>query len=335
MSGYYIWQISWVLYKPYTPLMHSIPTVSPCIIYPGYSLQLPKICIIPRVLWPPLYGIPLQTAKDSMHAKQINETSESKLPNTSSISKGKNKQTWSDEMDEAEASSSSNNKNAKDRQFSIITAPTRFYATDNASDIKGKSIAEKRNFINALFIHFNGFQRSNYLSKTRKFIIYFDSLDKLTHAVMKVQETQHNPIFLIADPNAKQLKIDAEKGRTIKVSDIPLFFKSEVIRNFFAKFGTITRFSLIVRGPWQIAFIVYENNDAIKQFYNDTWSVSFLEFALRVESTDLDPMQTTLRQQFELKLTGLPLNTDQRSLQDFLTQIKPNHALFPEINNIV
>ena len=76
----------------------------------------------------------------------------------------------------------------------------------------------------------------------------------------------------------------------------------------------ITRFSLIVRGPWQIAFIVYENNDAIKQFYNDTWSVSFLEFTLRVEPTDLDPLQTTLRQQFELKLTGLPLNTDQRSL---------------------
>src|SRR5688572_19743990 len=167
------------------------------------------------------------------------------------------------------------------------------------SDIKGKYIAEKRNFINALFIHFNGFQGSNYLSKNRKFIIYFDSLENLTHAVTKVQETQHNLIFLIADPNVKQLKLDAEKSRTIKVSDIPLFFKSDVIQNFFAKFGTITRFSLIVRGPWQIAFIVYENNDSIKQFYNDTWSVFFLEFALRVEPTDLDPLQTTLCQQFE------------------------------------
>ena len=91
-------------------------------------------------------------------------------------------------MDEAEASTS--NKNANDRQFNIITAPTRFYATDNVADIKGKSIAEKRNFINALFIHFNGFQGSNYLSKNRKFIIYFDSLEHLTHAVTKVQETQ-------------------------------------------------------------------------------------------------------------------------------------------------
>jgi hypothetical protein len=273
-------------------------------------------------------NIPPQTVKDSMHAKQTNNTDESKSTNTSSSSKGKNKQTWSDEMDEAEASTS-NNKNAKDRQFQVITAPTRFYATDNATDIKGKTIAEKRNFINALFIHFNGFQGSNYLSKNRKFIIYFDSLENLTHAVTKVQETQHNPIFLIADPNAKQLKLDAEKGRTIKVSDIPLFFKSDVVRNFFAKFGTITCFSLIVRGPWQIAFIVYENNDSIKQFYNDIWSVSFLEFALRVEPTDLDPLQTTLRQQFELKLTGLPFNTDQRSLQEFLTQINAKSCFIP------
>src|SRR4051812_50200959 len=113
----------------------------------------------------------------------------------------------------------------KDQYFSIITASTQFYATDNAADIKRKSIAEKRNLINTLFIHFTGFQGSNYLSKNRKFIIYFNTLDNLIHAVTKVQETQHNPIFLIADPNAKQMKIDAEKGRTIKVSDIPLFFK--------------------------------------------------------------------------------------------------------------
>src|SRR4051794_18324095 len=119
--------------------------------------------------------IPLQTAKDSIHATKTNNTNESKSSNTTTSSKGKNKQTWSDEMDEAEASTS-HSKNAKDRQFNIITAPTRFYATDNAADIKGKSIAEKRNFINALFIHFNGFQGSNYLSKNRKFIIYFDSL---------------------------------------------------------------------------------------------------------------------------------------------------------------
>ena len=36
---------------------------------------------------------PFQTTKDSMYAKQINNTSESKSMNTSSISKGKNKQT--------------------------------------------------------------------------------------------------------------------------------------------------------------------------------------------------------------------------------------------------
>ena len=48
-----------------------------------------------------------------------------------------------------------------------------------------------------------------------------------------------------------------------------------------------------------------------------------------MELTDLDPMQTTLRQQFELKLTGLPLNTDQCSLHDFLTQIKAKSCFIP------
>ena len=68
---------------------------------------------------------------------------------------------------------------------------------------------------------------------------------------------------------------------------------------------------MIIHGPWQIAFIVYEEPDSIKAFYDRVWSVTFLEFLLRVEPTDLDPTQIALRQQFELKLTGLPFNTDQ------------------------
>src|SRR5215216_1506495 len=79
---------------------------------------------------------------------------------------------------------------------------------------------------------------------------------------------------------------------------------------------------MIVRGLWQIAFIIFNNADIIKPFYNDLWSIKFLETALRIEPTDLDPMQIALRQQFELKLTGLPYNTDQQQLGDFLTHIK-------------
>ena len=86
---------------------------------------------------------------------------------------------------------------------------------------------------------------------------------------------------------------------------------------------------MIIRGPWQIAFIVFENPADIKQFYDHVWSVSFLENLLRVEPTDLDPMQIALRQQFELKLTGLPFNTDQRQLINFLLHINAKSCFIP------
>ena len=270
-----------------------------------------------------------QTANDSMHAHNNNDNMfedtgfDYILP---PIEKGKKKQSWSEELEQNEGSHDQENQGAT---YNIITAPTRFYVTDSTSDIKGKSIAEKCTFINSLFVRFNGYQGSTYISKFRKFSVYFQSMEDLTHAITKVQETQHNPIFTIVDPAAKKIKQDAENGRTLKVSDIPLFVKSDVLRNFFSKYGAITRFSMIVRGPWQIAFIVFENADIIKPFYNDLWSIKFLETALRIEPTDLDPMQIALRQQFELKLTGLPYNTDQLQLGDFLTHIKARMCFIP------
>jgi hypothetical protein len=155
-------------------------------------------------------------------------------------------------------------------------------------------------------------------------------MDDLTQAITKTPQTQHNPIFTIVNPEAKKVNQDAEKGRTLKVSDIPLFVKSDVLRNYFStKYGKISRFSMIIRGPWQIAFIVFENADVIKPFYNHLWSVKFLEVALRVEPTDLNPLQTSLRQQFELKLTGLPFNTNQQQLYDFLSHIKARTCFIP------
>ena len=277
---------------------------------------------------------PKQSTNDSMHAHASNKglfedtAYEQILPDNI---KGKNKQTWSDEMEENDESHDQEKSGAS---FNIITAPTHFYATDNASDIKGNSIAEKRTFINSLFIRYNGYQGSTYISKLRKFFVYFSTMDELKHAIKKVQDTQHNPIFTIIDPAEKKIKQDAEKGRTLKISDIPLFVKSDVLRNYFSKYGKISRFSMIVRGPWQIAFIVFETADVIKPFYDNLWSIRFLEYALRVEPTDLNEIQTALHQQFELKLTGLPLNTNQQQLHDFLLISKQKLVLSHMISNI-
>src|SRR5215216_3850393 len=271
---------------------------------------------------------PKLTTNDSMHAKDNVENMFKDTGfdyNLSPIVKGKDNKSWVDDMENDESREQEN----KGATYNIITAPTRFYATDNASDIKGNSIAENRTIINSLFICYNGYQGSNYISKIRKFFVYFRTMNELLHAIKDTQDTQHNLIFTVVDPAQKQIKQDAEKGRTLKISDIPLFVKSDVLRNYFAKYGTITRFSMIICGLWQIAFIVFEKAETIKPFYDDHWSIQFLENALRVEPTDLDPMQISLRQQFELKLTGLPLNTNQLQLQDFLAHIKAKSCYIP------
>ncbi|CAI2192297.1 10582_t:CDS:1 [Funneliformis geosporum] len=79
---------------------------------------------------------------------------------------------------------------------------------------------------------------------------------------------------------------------------------------------------MITKGSWQIAFIVYELPDSIQQFYDTTWSILLMRFSVRIEPTDINEIQTALRQQFEFKLTGLPFNTTQLDLSGFLTQIK-------------
>ncbi|CAI2184194.1 5727_t:CDS:1, partial [Funneliformis geosporum] len=117
----------------------------------------------------------------------------------------------------------------------------------------------------------------------------------LIQATDKVKETQYNPIFLVIDPNAKQQRKDDEKGRCIKVNDIPLFVKSDIVRNSFEKYGRICRFSMIIRGPWQITFIIYESLDFIQQFYDNIWSILLMEFSVRIEPTNITEIQTALR----------------------------------------
>jgi hypothetical protein len=85
----------------------------------------------------------------------------------------------------------------------ILLYSTHFYISDNTSDIKGKSVAEKHMFINSLFIYFDSFQDFTYISKLRKFFVYFESMDSLKHALTKTQEIQHNPIFTIINPTVK------------------------------------------------------------------------------------------------------------------------------------
>ena len=50
----------------------------------------------------------------------------------------------------------------------------------------------------------------------------------------------------------------AEADWTTVIRDIPLFCNSKTIKQYFTKFGDITRFSMTTTGMWQRAYVVYK-----------------------------------------------------------------------------
>ena len=122
--------------------------------------------------------LPTQTANDSMHAKDNNDNMfkdtgfDYQLPPTVIV---KDNNSWADDMENEESREQENSG----ATYNIITALTHFYVTDNASDIKGKFIADKHTNINSLFICYNGYQGSTYISKLRKFFVYFRTMNEL------------------------------------------------------------------------------------------------------------------------------------------------------------
>ncbi len=51
--------------------------------------------------------------------------------------------------------------------------------------------------------------------------------------------------------NSRQNR-EKEKGRTIRITDIPLHVLSDEIKAFFDKEGTITRFFMVTKEAWQL-----------------------------------------------------------------------------------
>src|SRR5687767_3814219 len=99
-------------------------------------------------------------------------------------------------------------------------------------------------------------------------------------------------------------KVDREKtaDRSIRVTDIPLYIKSEVIRSYYDQYGDIDTFSIDTRGTWQVAYITYKEQISIRPFY-DTWSVSIMDFQVRAYPQNLFQIEYENRTAFTLKLS--------------------------------
>src|ERR1043166_9443259 len=90
---------------------------------------------------------------------------------------------------------------------------------------------------------------------------------------------------------------------------------------------------MTTRGAWQVAYVVYENADIIKNLYDHIWQVSILDFATRIQPTDINEAQHKHRNAFGLKLTNLPRNYTHAMLDAILKDAAASSCFIPKDRN--
>ncbi len=217
-----------------------------------------------------------------------------------------------------------------DDDFVKIFKPTRFVAHIAFTDLSGKSSQDHLKFVQHLMIGYPGFLGAKINHRTKGIDVFFSTEYDLLKMIEKPHESLNGKKFKAINLKSERSN---ETGRTLKIIDIPLYVKSDVIKEYFAKKGTITRFSMITRGPWQQAYVVFEDRNIIQPFYFDQWSIQIMDFNVRVSPTDLSDDYQTLRKEFCCKLTGLPFNTTAQDLASVVTQSKAKTCFIPRTRN--
>ena len=223
-------------------------------------------------------------------------------------------------------------------QFTKIPKQTRFFAFTpfiaEKGDIiqkgddakKGNPIQKRAETISLYMTPKNGFlgAKADYFRKC--YTVFFDSetnLEKAINAGVPIKDLDN---ITFTPKNSKIARVE-EIDKTIRVTDIPLFIKSEAVKQFFSKFGIIQRFSMIHRGAFQTAYIVYSNSTNIIKLYDEIWSVDMFDFAVRIYPLGLTEDQLETRHKFAIRLIGLPPNTTYGDLKPivYATGAKATH----------
>ncbi len=89
---------------------------------------------------------------------------------------------------------------------------------------------------------------------------------------------------------------------------------------FFDKEDTITRFLMVIKEAWQLAWIVYKDPRIIAAFYDHVWSLQILDFKVRIYPIDLSTEQLELRNKFTCKVSGFLSNITTNDLQEIIIQ---------------
>ncbi len=219
-------------------------------------------------------------------------------------------------------------KGTNEEDFIRIPRVTRYFATVPADKIDGDTPDKKIVTLQKIFTVTAGFLGAKHFPGKKVLAVYFDHEYSLGKAINWDKETHKlsEPRFTIANSKEKRSN---EADRSIKITDIPLDTKSEVVKACFSQFGNITRFSMDTRGLWQTAYITYDCRDAIVPFHNK-WSFPIMDYFVRVYPMNLNNDQLEARSAYTLKLTGFPFNTTHKELEHIIIESDAMSCFIPK-----
>ncbi len=190
----------------------------------------------------------LSWADDAMQLDEKNNKKSGKFTNeletlnsTAADSASNNQSTNTTELGK------SSDKETNEDDFIKIPRSTKYFATIPAEKVDGDRPDRKILNMQKIFAAALGFLGAKHFPQKKEIAIFFDHEYNLTKAIEK--DTTTNKLdasrFLVANS-----KVDRANDAmlSIKVTDIPLDTKSEVVRSYFDQFGKIDKFSMDSRG---------------------------------------------------------------------------------------
>ena len=267
----------------------------------------------------------------------VNNTSTSNIPPTSSP-------TLTEKITVAVSSCDVNNKNTnqttssqnnkehppEEEVFIKVPKVTRFFATLSNVVLEGDTTSKQIAQIEHLLAQSNGFLGVRYSHYKKSYTLYYNTEYDLRKAAELLQSKFSQATVVIGNSKFDR---QAEADRTAVVRDIPLFCNSETIKQYFAKFGDITRFSMTTTGMWQRAYVIYKDASTIYQLKSDVWSLDIMDFSVRVHPLNLSKEDYEDREAYSLKLTGLPFGTTQNDLRQIIEDTQAKSCYIPRNNH--
>src|SRR6266540_3702747 len=227
-----------------------------------------------------------------------------------------------------QTASSQANKEPPPEEEVFIKVPkvTRFFATLSNVVLEGDTTSKQIAQLEHILAQSNGFLGVRYSHYMKSYTLYYHSEYDLRKAAELLQSKFSQATVVIGNSKFDR---QAEADRTAVIRDIPLFCNSETIKQYFAQFGDITRFSMTTTGMWQRAYVVYKDASTISRLKSDVWSLDIIDFSVRVHPLNLSKEDYEDHEAYSLKLTGLPFGTTQHDLHQIIEDINAKSCYIP------